>query len=206
MKAEKIITENIDLKVEKTTLLSGGEYVKYKDVIPLWDEWWWLCSTGSRPTNASSVGPYGSIDYCGVCDSGVYVRPALIISNLKSYDLSVGDKFKAVSHTWTVISDNIALCDGNIGKHCFNSNPKKENSNDYETSDVKKYINEWAEKEGLIEKNMDYKRLLRIFQAYVENDYQASCNTRYIKEALEEVATHKEIEELGFGWIYPEEC
>ena len=53
---------------------------------------------------------------------------------------------------------------------------------------------------------MEYKRLLTILQAYVENDYQASCNPDYIREALSEVASKEEIIELGFGWLYPEEC
>ena len=48
---------------------------------------------------------------------------------------------------------------------------------------------------------MTYERLMQIFQNYVENDYEASsCD--YIMDALEEVATKDEIEELGFGWIY----
>lgn len=52
---------------------------------------------------------------------------------------------------------------------------------------------------------MDYKRLLQIFQTYVDNDYQASCDSAYVREALEEIASRSEIEELGFGWLYPEE-
>jgi len=52
---------------------------------------------------------------------------------------------------------------------------------------------------------MTYKRLLTILQSYVENDYQASCNPDYVREALGEVATKEEIFELGFGWLYPDE-
>lgn len=52
---------------------------------------------------------------------------------------------------------------------------------------------------------MDYKRLLQIFQTYVDNDYQASGDSAYVREALEETASRSEIEELGFGWLYPEE-
>ena len=48
---------------------------------------------------------------------------------------------------------------------------------------------------------MTHERLVQIFQNYIENDYEAS-SCAYIRDALEEVATQDEIEELGFGWIY----
>lgn len=53
---------------------------------------------------------------------------------------------------------------------------------------------------------MEYKRLIQILQAYVENDYKASGDPDYIRETLGAVATKDEIVELGFGWLYPEEC
>ena len=206
MKAEKITTENIDLNIEEVTLLSEEEYVESKDNIPFWGERWWLRAPGNTQNNAVYVYTDGSLYGTYVNNQNVVVRPALIISNLKYCHLSVGNQFKVANRTWTVISNTIALCDGSIGKQCFNLKIKEENSNNYETSDIKKYVDEWAAKESLIKKNIDCKRLLQIFQAYVENDYQASCNIGYIKETLEKVATHKEIEELGFGWLYPEEC
>ena len=53
---------------------------------------------------------------------------------------------------------------------------------------------------------MTQKRLMEILHSYVDNDYRASGDTEYIRNALEEVASHDEIVELGFGWVYPEEC
>ena len=206
MKAEKIVTENIYLNIEEVRLLSEEEYIKYKDDIPLLNEWWWLQPSGRNHYLATIVSYDGLLFGRCVDVACAVVRPVLIISNLKSCNLSVGNKFKAANHTWTVISDTIALCDDSIGKQCFNSNRKEENSNNYETSDIKKYIDEWAEKESLVKKNMDYKRLLRIFQAYVENHLFDCYNPKYIRKILEQSATRKEIEQLGFGWLYPEEC
>lgn len=53
---------------------------------------------------------------------------------------------------------------------------------------------------------MEYKRLLNILQDYVENDYKASGDPGYILATLEEVASKEEITEIGFGWLYPEDC
>lgn len=53
---------------------------------------------------------------------------------------------------------------------------------------------------------MEYKRLLRILHDYVDNDYQASYDPVYIRKLLEKVATKEEIVEIGYGWLYPEEC
>lgn len=53
---------------------------------------------------------------------------------------------------------------------------------------------------------MYIERVIQILQEYVDNDYNASGDSEYIRNALEAVATKKEIVELGFGWIYPEEC
>ena len=53
---------------------------------------------------------------------------------------------------------------------------------------------------------MTKERLMEILLDYVENDFKASSETEYIRTALESVASKEEIVELGFGWLYPEEC
>ena len=207
MKAEKTVTENINLNIEEVTLLSEEEYIEYKDNIPLLNKCWWLRSHGCSQDHATAVNIFGLLSsFLSVNNEHVFVRPVLIISNLKSCNLYVGNKFKAANHTWTVISDTIALCDDDIGKQCFNLNTNEENSNNYETSSIKEYINEWAVKEGFIKKDIDYKRLLQIFQAYIENHFHDCYDVECIRKTLEQSATHKEIEQLGFGWLYPEEC
>lgn len=52
---------------------------------------------------------------------------------------------------------------------------------------------------------MTKNQILKIFQAYVENDYQASGDIGYVKDALFAVADEYEIREMGFGWILDED-
>lgn len=50
-------------------------------------------------------------------------------------------------------------------------------------------------------REMDYARLLEIFQNYVSNDYEAS-EADYVYDALLEAGLEEdEFEELGFGWL-----
>lgn len=51
---------------------------------------------------------------------------------------------------------------------------------------------------------MTKQQVIRIFQAYVENDYEAS-DRGYIADALLAVADEYEIRELGFGWVLDNE-
>ena len=51
---------------------------------------------------------------------------------------------------------------------------------------------------------MTKQRLLKIFQSYVENDYEAA-DRGYIADALFAVADEYEIRELGFGWVLDDE-
>jgi hypothetical protein len=52
---------------------------------------------------------------------------------------------------------------------------------------------------------MTKRDIIRIFQGYVENDYEASGSLDYIKDALLTVATEEEIRYLGFGWVLDED-
>ena len=49
---------------------------------------------------------------------------------------------------------------------------------------------------------MTKQQVIRIFQDYVNNDYEASGDLGYITDALFAVADEHEIRELGFGWIF----
>lgn len=52
---------------------------------------------------------------------------------------------------------------------------------------------------------MTKKRIIDIFKEYVLNDYKASQEEDYIKDALLAVADEYEIRELGFGWVLDNE-
>ena len=144
MKVEKIITTIIPLEVEikDITLLSIDEYEACKNTVPSVDGWWWLRSPGYYSNSAASVDRGGGVD-----DDGNYVdydhyavRPALVY---ESNYLQFEDKVKILNYTWTVISKNILLCDDIVGYTCFREDWRVDDANDYEKSDIKKWLENW---------------------------------------------------------------
>ena len=121
-------------------LLSAEEYEKYKPNIPYIRCWWWMRSPGYNSDCAALVNYDGS-----VCNSGNYVninsdavRPALRISNLESSNLTVGDRFVKYDFPWIKIDDNLAIAEVPIAFHRFD-----EKSNDYKTSEIRKFLLNW---------------------------------------------------------------
>lgn len=51
---------------------------------------------------------------------------------------------------------------------------------------------------------MTKQQVIRIFQDYVMNDFEASGEKDYIADALFAVADEEEIRALGFGWVLDE--
>lgn len=135
-------------KLASITLLSLEEYQELKPNISLLNHWWWLRSPGDSAYEAAFVhGADGFVDAAGLDVGGAFgVRPALV---LESSTLQIGDIFEFGNHIFTVISDKYALCNGSIGNHCFREDWKAKDANNYETSDVKKYIESWAKEHGL---------------------------------------------------------
>ena len=151
IKAEKIIktTEPIDIEIKGITLLSIEEYERYHDLIPLHASYWWLRSPYSYDSDcAGFVDDYGIIDHRYVGDSGVGVSPALIC-NLKSLNLKPRDIINFTGYIWTVISDKYIQCDDIIGETAFREDWKATDANDYEKSDVKKWLENWAKEQGI---------------------------------------------------------
>ena len=110
--------------------------------IPKWilanGEWWWLRSPGDASHYAAYVGVDGSVDDYGdyVHDNGYTVRPALIISNLPN--LEIGETVKVFGVAAQYIgSDKVLLCESIFYRNF------DEESNVYETSEVKKKMNKW---------------------------------------------------------------
>lgn len=131
-----------NFKIKGATLLSVDE----AEVLPLrlrqYKTWWWLRSPGDDSTYAASFYSDGSVDNYGFSvdyDFGA-VRPALQIKNLESSNFEIGDLFKFGNKEFEIISDSLAFCTTDIGKHRFDLY-----SNDYEKSLIKQYIDEWFE-------------------------------------------------------------
>lgn len=145
-------TEVEKLKLSKSlrgaTLLSIEEYNKYKDNIPLLHTCWWLRSPGSRDKYVAIVNGKGNVDADGILadltdKTGfclVALRPALKLSNLKYLGLQIGEQFEFVNYGFTIISENLVICNDTFPNVVFR---KDGGSNDYETSDIKEYVEGW---------------------------------------------------------------
>ena len=146
MRAERIITTTLPMEIDVTgiTLLSIDEYEKMRNVIPHMHDFWWLRSPGNDSGHAAEVSNDGTVNEDGsnVNYSLNCVRPALILDP-KFSNLEIGDKFKLKNYVWIVISERYAICDTAIGCHCFREDWTADDANDYEKSDVKKYLERW---------------------------------------------------------------
>lgn len=145
MQIERLIREEASLDIQGITLLSIEEYEAYRPYIGPAGYTWWLRSTGNYSAYAACVGSRGYVDSYGqvVGYNDIAVRPALQITNLESANIKIGDKFCLFGYKWTVISKELALCDEVVGKHAFREDWQAEGTNDYEKSDVKRFLEEW---------------------------------------------------------------
>lgn len=117
------------------------------------DKYWYLRSPASYNHGAVYVhsGDFGQID----TNVTLGVRPALKIKNPESFGLWIGDSFAFGDYRFTIISAKYALCDEIVGECHFKSNGQNsEATNDYETSDIKKFVDYWYEQELCVEKNL----------------------------------------------------
>lgn len=104
---------------------------------------WWLRTPGRRHDFAAYVYVDGQFRNDGalVTAPDINIRPALKISGLQYTDLSIGDHFTFGDYSFSVISNNLALCDESADLCQFNEN--SQDGNDYETSHIKTKIDEW---------------------------------------------------------------
>ena len=149
MQIDKLIIskEPIELEIDGVTLLTVEEAKALTDKQRYQTASWWLRSPGNNDYNAAFVvGGSGFVYVFGIIvDKEFGVRPALQISNLTSLNFEIGDKFDFANYTWTVISEDKALCDDIIDNSAFRKDWKAKDANDYEKSDIKKYLENWWE-------------------------------------------------------------
>lgn len=134
VKGIKTTEIEIDIEVNKITLLSIVEYQKYKEKIPRISNWWWLRSPGHGSYRVAFIDDIGCIDDFGnytFCDKCT-VRPVLLGT--------FGEiaEFEFAGYEWIVLSENIAICKDYLTYMIFD-----EKSNDYEKSEVKRYLEKW---------------------------------------------------------------
>ena len=146
MKISKIITVERDICITDVTLLTKEEAETLPKEIRNIDKWWWLRSPSHSQFGAALMASYGAPYYDYVNSSGVGVRPAL---KIESTNLTKGDKFEMAGQKWTVINEDTALCDDIVGKAHFRKDWKAPDANDYEASDIKKWLAEWARERGI---------------------------------------------------------
>lgn len=134
--------KNNDIDVLEVTLLSVEEAGELPKEMLKSDHSWWLRSPGYLAFEVALVdGDCGDvIDDGGLVDEELGVRPALKL-NLKS--LKRGISFFYKGYEWEMISDDTALCKSIVGKCAFNVDG---NNNEYESSDIKQWLNDWWKK------------------------------------------------------------
>ena len=119
------------------TLLPKFDYYSLSHNIPALDEPWWL-----KPAESCS-------NMCAIADGRSYVsdaadvpavRPALIA---KAYNFTVGHEVDYGGKRWTYIGDNYFLCNTAFCKMAFRKDENAADANDYESSDIKAYLDNW---------------------------------------------------------------
>ena len=147
---EQEILPLLEITVNEVTLLTSEEYEEYKDNIPLYQEHsWWLRSVGSFTNHAADVDITGTLSSSIVNYDNCYVRPVLKC-DFGISGLQVGDKVPLVGYNWTVISDSMLLCDETVGKRVFRNIATTSDSTNYEASDVRFWLEDWAVAHNLV--------------------------------------------------------
>ncbi len=133
------------LEITGVTLLPIEEAREVDEDMLKADQDWWLGSRGLYDDIAACVyGDDGYVDdYGNIVLFSFGVRPALKISNLEYSSLKIGDSITFGDHDFTILSDRYALCNDIIGECVFRQDWKAKDANEYEASDVKKYVDDW---------------------------------------------------------------
>ena len=135
-------------EVEDITLLSIEEAEQLPKSILACNNWWWLRSPGTYYSDcATFVDIDGYVKGMGdlVSYGDISVRPSLIIPNLKSSNLKIGDIVKCFNIPWYYIGNDMILSVVPMKTMAFNEDDEK--GNKYEGSDVYNYIHNWLKEQ-----------------------------------------------------------
>ena len=145
----EVTQQDIEIDITEITLISNEEHLKARDYIPNYKGgWWWFRSPGAKKSLASFAYSDGVPMWFGQSvDNELAVRPALRIRDLKN--LKFGDEIQLAGFTWTIIPGNMALSNEKVSSYVFRKNWFEDDANDYEKSDIKRYLNYWAKKVGI---------------------------------------------------------
>ena len=129
------------LEIKGIFTLSDVQYEAYKHIIPSVPERWWLQTAASDSnTLVKTINNYGDEVLFPCTNETVYVRPALIING----PMPVGCIVEFAGVKWTVVSSIyktvVAVCNNVIAQRQFDFN-----SNEWETSELKAWLEEWVE-------------------------------------------------------------
>ena len=144
----KDIMPTRDFEILEVTLLGRSDYETYRNNIPSVNFNWWL--RDSPYTNYGMINmAYVSGDEDGmlrnvrVDATSYHLRPVLVC-NLSSSGLSIGDKVSLSGHSWTVISDSLILCDDSVATSPFRTDKTADDVFDYVASDAKACLDSWV--------------------------------------------------------------
>lgn len=132
------------VNIKGIKLLNFNEYKGLIGKIPFTDSYWWLNTPNNKPYEVGYINTAGALEYQGVSNH-FGVRPALICELAEG--VKQGDKLQIAGHNWTVISDTLIHCDEVIGHTPFREDFFAEDANNYETSDIKQWVDNWYQQE-----------------------------------------------------------
>ena len=141
MRATICKPETVELQIKSATILSTDEVLKLPVAIRRTGYWWWLRSPDSRDAHyVAAVMSDGHISpFCFHVSADYGVRPAFVVSNLEDFNCVIGDTITIKSKRYVVIDTNKILYNDEPVRCQFNG----KNSNDYETSDLKQFVDGW---------------------------------------------------------------
>lgn len=166
-------------EIETIYLLSIQQAERLPGYILAIGDSWWLRSPGTF-CGTAEVDENGNINYSGlrVDYNCLGVRPVLTVKDLDSLNFEIGETVKVLGLLAQYIGNNSVLLCKSIAKHKFDSK-----SSDYETSEIKQFIEEWLKERKLKKKvEMTKEEAVRILIGLWGSDFSA-CLTEEGAEA-----------------------
>lgn len=125
MKANKLITQELDIQIDGVTLLSVDEFILAKDKIaPLSDDWFLRSDKANRLAVAKGFHAGGevanTVEYVEYPFKRALVRPVLNFSGCT--ELGIGDRFVLSDYEWVVVLEGKALCRTSHWDHPYRVN------------------------------------------------------------------------------------